>query len=579
MILSNRLPIRNSSARGLDWEDSNKPTCNWFGTKMAHRTSTIVTAFIVVTVLSLIREYYYSIRVTNIYFRGSSRELDFRNEHSGDIPVYVRSSQHHYLQDEKLAVHYSTTHHKVRGNFALLLDNENNHVTNDYQHKGILRVGTEKLGKWTKIRRLPKDSVFVVEGEIIRKAGTNYSKYVDDMRLVIDANHTILPKIDDNNEHICRTLRAMTNRNDLTVMPEEGIPPIVLNVTADCIALSESISSGQGSTILALYGLRLISATANIDFEFQCYSNNFDTTIANIALKERVRKLRWVFPWFASYQAATTSKQSWPYGGRIQPTQKEICNSNLDNMPIHTMANLIRDDIRRMAVRLIGPKKESNRTHPLVPLDATPWIPGINVDDAIIHFPCYNDVNENTAMNRILRDNEHGNKESTGSDRNLHNNNSVGMLNFSEYTKRIARQVKSIGIISEASINNGQSSNENNDWCQHGSQLLLHYLKNYYASKKVSISVYDNDRLPLQYARMAMAKQTFSSFSTFGMIPIIGTFGEGYFYPSNGTSSKNQKVIKNIISSNYEGFDNVHLIEDALILSPKQISSMDVDSI
>jgi len=330
------------------------------------------------------------------------------------------------------------------------------------------------------------------------------------------------------------------------------------------------MNNGQGNTILALYGLRLISALAKVDFEFQCYTNNAERNI-NLAMKEKARKLRWVFPWFASYQSSTTSEQSWPYNG-IEPTQDEACSSSLDGMPIDKMAGQIRNDVRKMAVQLIGPRTDSNRIHSLIPIDVDPWIPNISVDDVIIHFPCNNDVNVGgMAITRIHNYTD----ENSESDGRL-GDNSIGIIQFNEYTKRITRGVKSIGIISEATIKKDQSSNETNAWCHRGSALLLRYLKQFYASQTINISLYDNDTLPLQYARIAMAKQSFSSFSKFGMIPIIGTFGEGYYHSS--VSDDNQNIIRNIISGMYEGFENVHLM-DANILTPEQLAYMDFNSI
>jgi hypothetical protein len=531
-----------------------------------------MTAFGVTALISMIRDF----SSTNRAIFSHNNELSF-DKNGRDAPR-IGTSKLDYLKDEKLDSRYSTTHQKIRGQFSLILDDEN---IDDSQHKGILRVSSDKLGRWMKIRHTPNDSVFIVGGEIIRKAGTEYSKFVDDMRLVIDANHTILPSWKDNNnninndpnqnnnnEHVCHILRVMTNRNDLTMIPDGGIPPIVLNVTADCIELNESMN-GQGNAILALYGLRLISALAKVDFEFQCYSNNNNN---NTIKKEKARKLRWVFPWFASYQSATTSEQPWPYNGN-EPTQDEVCSSNLDGMPLDKMADQIRNDVRKMAVQLIGTRIDSNRIHPLVPLDVDPWIPNIIVDDVIIHFPCHNDVYDNkiTIGHEVDYDK---NGEKGG---RINNSNPISIMHFNEYTKRISKTVKSIGIITETSTNKERLFNETNDWCHHGSELLLRYLKEFYTSQSISISIYDNDALPLQYARIAMAKQSFSSFSTFGMIPITGTFGEGYFLPTVG--DENQNIIQNIISGKYEGFENVHLMDTINILSPEQLSSMDFDSI
>jgi hypothetical protein len=51
----------------------------------------------------------------------------------------------------------------------------------------------------------------------------------------------------------------------------------------------------------------------------------------------------------------------------------------------------------------------------------------------------------------------------------------------------------------------------------------------------ITISIHNgpNKMLSLAYAPLAMTKQTCVSLSSFGIFPIIGTFGEGYFQKGN----------------------------------------------
>lgn len=516
----------------------------------------------------------------------SSQELYAENDGSaiGDAP-YVKSSKLHHMWDEKLETRYSTTHQRMRGQFSMILNDndETNDGNNDFQHNGILQTSSEKHGKWMDIRnKIRPDAEFTVAGETIHKAGTKYSKFVDDVRLVIDANQSIIfpsmemknitanDKKDDN--RLCYLLRLLTGRKSLDIVPKAGIPPVVLNVTANCNILNKKVN-GQGNTILALYGLRMITALAKVDFEFQCKNNDFEGGSSNADnpsdyKKEKSRKLRWVFPWFASFQSASTDRDPWPYIGDA-PTQDQVCSSwNNSNgiMPLEKMADQIRNDVRKMALQLIGSQTDDpKRIHPLIPLDVEPWIPNIASDDAIIHFPCYSDVNdwEETTTKRTSR---------------------VGILQFSEYTKHINENVKSIGIIREVSGEPSRNSNEN--VCRRASTLLLEYLQSFYTNHPVSISIYEDDTLPLQYARIAMAKQSFSSFSTFGMIPIIGSFGEGYFQPSDSsipaTPSENtgnqNSIIRNIISGKYQGFENINLM-NGNVLPPNMIDTMSFSDI
>ena len=529
---------------------SDRPTM----TRSSFRTHLVfvTSVFCLATVISVLR----SLRSTRILV-SHSYNID-------DAP-HIGTSKKHYQLDASLPTMYSTTQHRIRGQKSFILnDNENAHTNNnDFQHKGILRTSSDKHGKWMKIRWMPRKTELIVAGETIHKAGTNYSKYVEDTRLVIDVNHTALfpstrpedrrieGQIDDN--HLCQILRLLTAQDRLGDIFEKGTPPMVLNVTADCAFLNDKFS-GQGDAILALYRLRMTTALAKVDFQFQCTNNDDKVDLStndaptNDYLKDKSRKLRWVFPWFASFQSSSDDKDPWPYRGE-SPTQEQLCGleANHESIPIDRMADQIREDVRKMALRLVGSRsKEPQRTHPLIPLDIKPWIPDIEMDDVIIHFPCNSDEYDWQA----------------GTTREP---SPVGVLQFNEYNKRINKNVRSIGIIRESSKSNLGNAHE--AMCHRASSLLVEYLQHFYGKNRVSISIYEDDTLPLQYTRIAMAQQSFSSFSTFGMLPIIGTFGEGYFQPSTTTTYG----IENIV--NYSGFENIHLM-NGNVLSLQEIDEM-----
>ena len=525
-----------------------------------------MTTFGLATLVSLLRTLSSTSRVI-------SSSLD---DYYDDAP-HVGSSKQDFVWDEVLEAKYSTTHQRIRGQFSLILnDSDETHSNNnDFQHKGILRTSSEKHGKWMKIRWMRPNTELMVAGETVHKAGTNYSKYVEDTRLVIDVNHTILfpsmektrMKGETDNNHLCHVLRLVTGNINLGMTPKKGIPPVDLNVAADCNFLNKKFN-GQGDTILALYRLRMTTALAKVNFQFRCTENKGGSNSSNDYMKEKSRKLRWVFPWFASHQSSSDDIDPWPYRGDA-PTQDQLCGDETSNelIPIEKMADQIRDDVRKMALQLIGNhKKDPKRIHPYIPLDVEPWIPDIDIDDVIIHFPCYSDLNDLGAGKTIRR-------------------SPVGIMQFNEYTKHIRKNVKKIGIIREISGETRQNSNE--DVCYRASTLLYEYLESFYTDHEVSISIYENDSLPLQYARIAMARQSFSSFSVFGMIPIIGTFGEGYFQPSRsdthastalGKLGNQNYIIQNIVSGNYEGFENINLMSGN-VLSSEKIDTMSFNEI
>ena len=518
----------------------------------------VLTVFGVATFLSMLRNLSSTRRAISL-----SQDLYSAGRPGND--QYVSSSNQHYRWDEELETKYSTTHQKLRGKFSQILNDrdETHSHTNDFQHKGILRTSSEKHGKWTTIRWMRPDAELMIAGETVHKAGTNYSKYVEDTRLVIDVNHTIVfPSIEKgptrisgepDDMHLCHVLRLVTGRNNLGVGREQGTPPVVLNISANCGTLNQD-ANGQAAAILALYRLRMTTALSKVDFRFHCTDNYYGSNFPNNYMKDKARKLQWVFPWFASHQPSSDDTEAWPYRGDA-PTEDQMCYIGNGNdrsnqiIPFETMADQIRDDVRKMALQLTGSyTKDPKRTHPLIPLDVEPWISGFGLDDVIIHFPCCSDV---------VRD-----STTTIRDR-------VGMMQFHEYTKYIHKTVKTIGIIRE-------EKSEKEDVCYRASILLEEYLQSFYA--KASISIYEDDALPLQYARIAMAKQSFSSFSDFGMIPIIGTFGEGYFQPSSATrmqGAQNQNsIVQKIVSGHYEGFENLHVM-NGRILTPERIDAMD----
>jgi hypothetical protein len=137
--------------------------------------------------------------------------------------------------------------------------------------------------------------------------------------------------------------------------------------------------------------------------------------------------------------------------------------------------------------------------------------------------------------------------------------------------------VKSIGIVTEA------TNDKPNGLCYRASTLLVQYLENYYSEERKgqssvpAVSLYDSDSLPLQYARIVMAKQTFSSFSLFGMIPIIGTYGSGYYFHSPDHNSMADKIIQR--ASSCAGFENNIHPWKAKALSAQELMEMSWDDI
>jgi hypothetical protein len=59
--------------------------------------------------------------------------------------------------------------------------------------------------------------------------------------------------------------------------------------------------------------------------------------------------------------------------------------------------------------------------------------------------------------------------------------------------------------------------------------LLVKVLQAHVPSAEIRIHNDVNETLPMTYARLIMADQSFTTLSSFGIFPVIGGFGKGYF--------------------------------------------------
>lgn len=478
----------------------------------------------------------------------------------------------HYMLDEKLKNKYTTTHQRLQSNFSLFLNEETgSNGDNDVQHRGILRVGTEKLGKWPKIRFHPENDTFRVGQQNAQVQGTIYAKFVDDKRVLVHVNETILPSYssafgdkgtqsaglnnsyENRKEFLCKLLLNMTRKDNFDEISSWETPPVVLKVAADCSVMSEN--EGQGSLVLSIYGLRAASATAKVDMQFHCNSTTKSLLSLrnNRIVEEKANKRKWIFPWFIGYQSAPAWNQSWPYSGAV-PSHGDICGENTF-LPVDRMAAQVRSDVQKMAVTLMGSNPNEQRQHPLVPLDAEPWFSDIPMDDVIIYFPCHEDAVEGIDPTRTQIKN-------------------AGLVHFSEYIPLIHKNIKSIGVITQA------SNDLEDSWCRKASLKLVKYLQETYVESAVAVSLYDDDPLPLQYARIAMANHSIGSFGIFPMLAIMGSFGSGHFLDHmrpNTAVGVASFIFEQ--ASKYDGFENLHPWQATKVLSPEKVLSMNWEDI
>ena len=195
---------------------------------------------------------------------------------------------------------------------------------------------------------------------------------------------------------------------------------------------------GSGNWINAFYTTRIAAAAARVDLQIQC----------NDGLNSQMDML---FPWFATYQPAPTEDNPWPYKGRL-PNETEACSDWYQYTRVDFMIDAIRDDIQKMAVAILGTRE--NKSHPSIPHDQPPLIPGIEVEDVVIHLRC-GDV-----MGKVNRED-------------------FGMMKFTEYKKWINRDARTVGIVTqpfEKERNRGEDQGKTND-CRAATYLLVDYIQ------------------------------------------------------------------------------------------------------
>jgi hypothetical protein len=315
-------------------------------------------------------------------------------------------------------------------------------------------------------------------------------------RLVVNVNHRYM-FWNRGQSRLCNVLREMTNVSSLEEQTSDGVQrnPPLLNATIDCKGLQKEQDFGQGNWVTALYCTKIAAALARVDFQFHCSDG-------------RDSQMTLLLPWFDGSLKAPTADLPWPYSGTL-PSENIACSDKYSAIRVDKMAHQIRDDIQKMAVTLVG-ARDDKRRHSSIPRDQTPLIPGVVLDDVVIHFRC-GDVFGGAKRNDF------------------------GMIKFTEYKKWISRDARTIGILTQPfddRLLRAKDAGRTNS-CRQATYLLVDYLREYLPNATISIHNNENETLPLAYARLAMANQSFTSLSSFGIFPVIGTFGDGYFQKGN----------------------------------------------
>jgi hypothetical protein len=276
-----------------------------------------------------------------------------------------------------------------------------------------------------------------------------------------------------------------------------------------------------------------------------------------------------IVPWLMGYFPAHTSLLRQDNA----PTLDMAC-SDYNKCPIGYMIPYMRHELRRMAIALVGIPYEG---HPAadfakeymqaesaygngtgmgtkMQLAATnqddPLFPDTDIDDACLHFRC--------------------------GDLMLSSHPSFGFMKFSAFSKRIANDTRSIGIVTQPFDNDGQSRKEDAGAtkmarCKDVVLLFRDHLVEKFPDARIRIHNGRNETIALTYARMIMAKQTISPISSFSVFPALATFGRGYIRRPDFPKAPNQWLKAPPVD---ELFDNIELIKEPNRLMADQVKRL-----
>jgi hypothetical protein len=264
-----------------------------------------------------------------------------------------------------------------------------------------------------------------------------------------------------------------------------------------------------------------------------------------------------IVPWLMGYFPAHTNRLR-----RDNAPTLDMACTDYNNCPVGHMIPYMRHELRRMAIALVGIPYEDHPaaafakeymqsespystgtamgTKMQLPASSQdePLFPGTEIDDACLHFRC--------------------------GDLMLSSHPSFGFMKFSAFSKRLANDTKSIGIVTQPFDNGGQSRKEDagnlkQARCKDVVLLLRDHLAEKFPDARVRIHNGHNETIALTYARMIMAKQTISPISSFSVFPALATFGRGYIRKPDFHKAPNQWLNSPPVN---ELFDNIELIKE-----------------
>lgn len=280
----------------------------------------------------------------------------------------------------------------------------------------------------------------------------------------------------------------------------------LLHVRFQCFQTMRESSLGTGNWVQAIYLLRLASAREEgvpMDLRLSCVDDSNQNQLV----------LPWLMGNFSSEQ--TTAVLQKYFTNFTIPR----CYGEWSNNSLGFMTPFIRQELRRMAVSLIGIPES---THPAqkwlemktnkysASIPNKPLIPGVQIDDVAIHFRCGDTMFSRKPYFRFLK--------------------------FHDFASRIPLDVESIGIITQPFQKTDESRTRDLDdafrskVCQRVILGFETYLRDLFPHSRISIHNNANETIALAFARLVMARRQAFAFpdSSFSVFPALASFGMSY---------------------------------------------------
>lgn len=106
-------------------------------------------------------------------------------------------------------------------------------------------------------------------------------------------------------------------------------------------------------------------------------------------------------------------------------------------------------------------------------------------------------------------------------------------MKFSAFSKHISPQVRSIGIVTQpfdvgGQNRKGDATQEKRQRCRIVVTELVNFLQERFPAARITIHNGPTETIALAYARLVMANQTMAGITSFGVFPVLSSFGTGY---------------------------------------------------